>query len=116
QGWRVLMAENSRERPTGSGELAAIATGAIATSSTTVRSWRSGGTVYHHLIDPRTSLPAAGPWRTVSVAAATCVDANICSTAVVVLGDEAIEWLDQRGISARLVSRAGEIAYIGGWG
>ena len=34
-----------------------------------------------------TSLPATGPFRTVTVAAATCLDANIASTAAIVLGE-----------------------------
>jgi ApbE family len=35
----------------------------------------------HHIVDPATGLPADGPWRTVSVAAATCADANAAATA-----------------------------------
>ena len=30
------------------------------------------------------------PWRTVTVAAGTCVDANVASTAAIVLGEEAL--------------------------
>ena len=56
---------------------------------------------------PRTGRPAVSPWRTVSVAAATCVDANTASTAAIVLGDDAPAWLAARGLPARLVDHDG---------
>jgi len=115
-GWRVRMAEDSRAPWLGGGEVAVVREGAMATSSTTIRRWRAGHMILHHLIDPRTGRPANGPWRTVSVAAATCVDANICSTAAILLGREAIGWLKERGVSARLVGQGGEVTYVGGWG
>jgi len=114
-GWRVAMSENSVNPPSEADEVAVIQTGALATSSTTVRRWLGGQTVAHHIIDPRTGRPAISHWRTVSAVAATCVDANICATASIVLGDRAIPWLDERGVSARLVSRDGEVATTGGW-
>lgn len=114
-GWRVRMAEDSRAPWTGAGEVAVVSEGAIATSSTTIRRWRAGHATVHHLIDPRTSRPANGRWRTVSVAAATCVDANICSTAAILLGAEAPEWLAEQGVPARLVDRTGEVRYVGAW-
>ena len=43
--------------------------GGLATSSITKRSWRRGGELQHHLIDPATGRPARTPWRDVSVAA-----------------------------------------------
>ncbi len=115
QGWRVRMAEDSRTPWRGGGEVAVLRQGALATSSTTVRRWGGRGAVMHHLIDPRTGRPANGPWRTVSVAAATCVDANICSTTGVMLGEHATGWLNERAVPARLVSRTGDIVRIGGW-
>jgi thiamine biosynthesis lipoprotein len=114
-GGRVVMAENSREpRPT-HGEVALLITGGLATSSSTVRQWRRGRVVFHHLIDPRTGRPTRGPWRTVSVAAASCVDANIASTAAMILGGDAVAWLGDHRLPARLVSTKGEIVYTGGW-
>ena len=40
-GWRILIADDSATSPDGDGELIAIEHGAVATSSTTVRRWRS---------------------------------------------------------------------------
>ena len=43
----------------------------------------------HHIIVPGTGLPADSCWRAVSVAAATCVDANTASTAAILRGERA---------------------------
>ena len=55
----------------------------------------------------RTGLPAGGPWRTVSVAAASCAEANAASTAAVIAGVEAPGWLAAQGLPARLVRHDG---------
>ncbi len=89
--------------------------GGLATSSTQVRRWRRGGVRRHHLIDPRTGLSAVEVWRTVTATGPTCAAANTASTAAIVLGAEAPEWLADRGVSARLVSHAGQVAHVGGW-
>ena len=49
--------------------------------------WTRGGRPVHHIVDPRTGRPADGPWRTASVAAPSAFEANIASTAAIVLGD-----------------------------
>lgn len=87
--------------------------GAVATSSTECRSWWRAGRKLHHIVDPRTGLPAAGRWRSVSVAAATCADANAAATATVVAGTE--EWLVSTGLPARLVGVDGAVRRCGGW-
>jgi thiamine biosynthesis lipoprotein len=114
-GWHVQIAEDSRAPITPDGETISILTGGVATSSTTVRRWRRGGVELHHIIDPATGLPAVGPWRTVSVVAGTCVDANIAATAAIVRGVPAIAWLEAAGLPARLVDREGAITRAGGW-
>jgi FAD:protein FMN transferase len=114
-GWRVLVAEDSAERSDGAGEVVALLEGAVATSSTTVRRWRRGDVSLHHLIDPRHGMPATGPWRTASVIAATCVDANIAATAAIIQGESASTWLASLGLSSRLVSNDGRVLRIAGW-
>ena len=115
EGWHIQIAENSRAEITPDGETIAIRAGGVATSSTTVRRWRRGGMELHHIIDPATGLPAAGPWRTVSVVAGTCVDANIAATAAIVRGAAAASWLESAGLPARLVDRDGAMTRVGGW-
>ena len=114
-GWRVLVAEDSAVPPDSDGQVICVGSGGVATSSTTVRRWTRGGTVLHHIIDPRTGQPTSGPWRTVTVLARTCVEANTAATAAIVYGEAAVEWLQVRRLPARLVENDGTIHYIGPW-
>ncbi len=114
-GWPVRIADDHAADLEEPGPTVAIAAGGLATSGTTVRRWLAGDVALHHIIDPRTGRPALTPLRTVTVAAGTCVEANVASTAAVVLGDEAPGWLARRGLPARLVRESGEIEYAGGW-
>ena len=50
-----------------------------------------------------------------TVAAASCLGANVASTAAVVLGEEAPAWLAARGLPARLVRESGEVEHANGW-
>jgi thiamine biosynthesis lipoprotein ApbE len=93
-----------------------ITDGGLATSGTASRRWLRGGDLLHHILDPRTGLPAATPWRTVSVAAGNCLDANTASTAAILLGAKAPAWLTAHGLPARLVPEdGGPIVYTPGW-
>jgi FAD:protein FMN transferase len=114
-GWPILVTDDHRAPSDADGQVVAIAAGGLATSSTTVRRWRTSEGLAHHVVDPRTGRPAAEIWRTVSVAAASCVAANTASTAAIVLGDDAPRWLEHNGYSARLVRRDGRVVVTGGW-
>jgi thiamine biosynthesis lipoprotein ApbE len=114
-GWRIHVTDDHRADPDAPGQTIAIASGGLATSSIGVRRWSSDGATMHHIIDPATGAPTQGPWRTVSVAAADCTDANIASTAALVRGDRAPRWLEQLGLPARLLAHSGEVLRIGDW-
>jgi thiamine biosynthesis lipoprotein ApbE len=115
EGWRIRVTDDHRSQPTAPGQTIAILTGGIATSSTTVRRWLKEGQPMHHIIDPGTGAPAQTPWRTVAVAAASCAEANIATTAALVKGKTAIEWLSDMGLPALLVDHDGRSLYIGDW-
>ncbi len=115
-GWRILIAEDSETPVDSAGDVISIDGGAIATSSTTVRRWHGpDGAQVHHLIDPSTSTPAVSPWRTVTVAADRCVDANAAATATIVMGTAGHDWLERTGLPGRLVGTDGEVARVGRW-
>jgi thiamine biosynthesis lipoprotein ApbE len=114
-GWRIQVGEDSGAPLSDDEEAVAIAEGGLATSGTTVRRWTRGGVELHHIIDPRTGVPARGPWRTATVAATTCVDANTAATAAIVLGPGAIAWLTGARLPARLVDRRGAVRRLAGW-
>lgn len=81
--------------------------GGIATSGSTKRSWRRGGEVQHHLIDPRTGRPAESRWDEVTVAAGSCLAADVAVKAAFLLSDDGPAWLDERGLAGRF--RDGEV-------
>ena len=110
-GWCVEVAE----REGAPGQLIVIKDGGVATSTTTIRRWRRSDDELHHIVDPRTGAPASGPWRTVSVFARSAVHANTASTAAIVLGERAPQWLEQRGLAARLVDADGQVVTTAGW-
>jgi thiamine biosynthesis lipoprotein len=114
-GWVVRVTDDHRAGPDADGQSVTVSGGGLATSSTTVRRWRRGGRAVHHIIDPATGEPAGPVWRTVSVAAASCVDANTASTAAIVRGASAPQWLESLGLPARLVAPDGSVVTVGAW-
>jgi thiamine biosynthesis lipoprotein len=72
-----------------------------ATSGTHGRRW---GERLHHLIDPRTGLPAKTDLRAVSVLAPTGVEAEVLAKTALLLGHEAgARFLDERSLGSYLV-------------
>ena len=117
-GWRIRVQDitgRPEDPPAGPAAVVSIRAGGLATSSTAARRWRRGGDVLHHILDPRTGLPAAPVWRTVSVAALSCVEANTASTAAIIQGRDAIGWLTAHRLPARLVGSDGSITTVAGW-
>lgn len=111
-GWQVAVRDTDEDPEC---QVTLAAGSAVATSSTVRRTWRRGGERLHHVVDPRTAAPAEPVWRSVTVAAPTCVEANTASTAAVVLGRDAARWLAERGFTARLVDRQQRVVRVGGW-
>ena len=114
-GWTIRVTDDHRADHTAPGQWITIWAGGLATSSTTVRRWETDSGSAHHLLDPATGRPAVSPWRTVSVTAATCLDANIATTAAIVRGERAPEWLESLRLPARLVRAEGGVTYVAGW-
>jgi thiamine biosynthesis lipoprotein len=112
-GWRVRVTADHTVS-TG-GQVVALRSGGLATSSTTVRAWRRAGQVLHHVLDPATGLPARRVWSYVSVAGPDCVMANTAATAAIVLGHRAPGWLAERDLAARLVATDGTVTTVAGW-
>jgi len=88
---------------------------AVATSSTQRRTWRRGGRTLHHIVDPRSGMPAHALWRSTSVAGPSCLVANALSTAAIVWGSSAPQRLLQHRLPARLVTADGAVIVLGGW-
>ena len=115
-GWTIrIQDETDRRGPGDPSADVVIRDGGLATSGIGARRWSRGDADLHHIVDPRTGLSARTPWRTVSVVAASCLDANIVSTASVVRGERAPAWLAGLGLDARLVARDGTVSTLGRW-
>ncbi|WP_433295927.1 FAD:protein FMN transferase [Actinoplanes sp. CA-030573] len=108
--WRVLV----QDRPGDPAATVRLPAGtALATSSTAGRTWGRPGELLHHIVDPRTGRPAAPVWRTVSVAAFSCLRANTLSTAAIVRGHAAPDLLGRA--PSRLVTPGLDVLTRGGW-
>jgi thiamine biosynthesis lipoprotein len=114
-GWLVLVTDDHRDPDSWPGQTIALHTGGLATSSVVARRWLHDGRVRHHILDPQVGEPVEPVWRTVSTAAATCADANIATTAAIVLGEGAERWLCGHQLPSRLVAVDGSVRLLAGW-
>jgi FAD:protein FMN transferase len=71
--------------------------------------------VQHHLIDPRTGLPASSSWQQVTVCAGACVGADVAAKAAFLLGPTGPAWLDAYGLPGRFVTAGGRIRTNRAW-
>jgi thiamine biosynthesis lipoprotein len=113
-GWRVTVADDHRT-PQPDSPVVAVHGGGLASSGTSVRAWQRGGQTLHHIVDPRTGRNPEPCWRTVTVAAASCVAANTAATAALVLGPAAPAMLRHAGLPARLAHQDGGVVRVCGW-
>ena len=111
-GWRILVQDNDDDPAS---QVTIGTDTGLATSSTRRRRWWRAGTPHHHIIDPRTGVSAEPVWRSVSVAADSCLAATTVSTAAIVRGRRAPAWIEALGVPARLVDAEGREHMIGGW-
>jgi thiamine biosynthesis lipoprotein ApbE len=114
-GWTIRVTDRHDATADAPGTTIALPEGGLATSGTTARQWRRGDRELHHIVDPRTGWPAAPVWRTASAVASTCLEANVATTAAIVLGGGARHFLEARGLPARLVAPDGSVVVLEGW-
>jgi thiamine biosynthesis lipoprotein len=80
-----------------------VGPGAVATSSITKRRWQQGRSEQHHIIDPRTGMPADTDWLSVSVTAPHAALAEVYAKALLIGGSREAE---------DIAARRSEITYI----
>ena len=85
--------------------------GAVATSSITKRKWKQGTREQHHLIDPRTGLPAATDWLSVTVLAPHATIAEVFAKALLIGGSRDANFIagERAEIEFIAVDRAGKL-------
>jgi thiamine biosynthesis lipoprotein len=96
-------------------QVVAIHAGGLASSAPSARTWITGGRVVHHVVDPRTGDCAGSYWALVSATGASCVEANLVTTAALVWGAGALERLAAFTQSVRLVRADGSVFSVNGW-
>ena len=74
-----------------------ISTGAVATSGDYRNYMEVNGSIYSHILDPRTGYAALSDTASVTVYAPNCTDADAMATSLFVMGaDEGIDWIEKR--------------------
>ncbi len=93
----------------------AISAGAVATSTSAKRRWKTPAGEAHHLIDPATGRPAATDARSVTVVAGEAWLAEVLAKAAFVAGvDEGLRLLELAGVAGLAVSLDGETVATSG--
>jgi thiamine biosynthesis lipoprotein len=109
-GWPVAI-----RLPTGARGVS-LYRGALATSSRSYRRWRQGETERHHILDPRTGLPADSGLWSVSVTASSCAQADVAAKTAFILGpQDGRAFLLRYGLPALLVWPDGATEPVGPW-
>jgi FAD:protein FMN transferase len=87
-----------------------ITDGGVATSGRDYRRWRQGTSWQHHLIDPRTGLPAETDILSVTVTAPTVMAAETAAKTALILGSQVgVAWLNhQPGLEGLVVLENGQ--------
>jgi thiamine biosynthesis lipoprotein len=114
-GWAVGIARESSASAGPVDQVVAITRGGLASSATAVRAWKAGDREVHHILDPQTGDSVPLYWVLVSATGASCVEANVVTTAAVVWGPEALAKLAAFEQSVRLVRADGEVFSVNGW-
>jgi thiamine biosynthesis lipoprotein len=94
-------------------ELIALRAGGVATSGRDYRRWQQNGAWQHHIIDPRSGVPADTDVLAATVIAPTAGQAEVAAKVVLLLGSSAgLDWLDARpALAALLVLETGQVLH-----
>lgn len=87
---------------------------AIATSAPNRRRWRAGSGTAHHLIDPRTRMPAVSDLAQATALATTAEAADVLAKVAFLLGaTDGARFLEQRHAAGVLVGLDGRVHLVG---
>lgn len=88
--------------------------GALATSSVSKRVWKQGGLSRHHLIDPRTGVPAVTSWLSVTVLAPHAAAAETLAKAFLIADEDEVKSLGEQNpeVTALAVDKDGSLVSL----
>ena len=90
----------------------------VVTSGIAERACTRGGRTYHHILDPRTGMPAQTDCASATIVAPHSMDCDGYSTTVLMLGmEEGLEFAEETpGVEAVLIGRDDEVSWTAGVG
>lgn len=85
----------------------------VASSATDRRRWMQGDQVRHHIIDPRTGLPAESDVVSATIVAPTAVEAEAAAKSILIRGSlDGLDWLEAHpALAGLLILEDGQILY-----
>ena len=93
-----------------------VADGSVVTSGVHERRFSKGGVTYHHILDPRTGMPAQTDAVSATILAARSIDCDGYSTTALMMGARAaidfIEGID--GVEAVMIDERDEVLWTSG--
>jgi len=93
-----------------------LISGAVATSGIAHRHWWQGNTLRHHILDPRTGLPAQSDLWSVTVVADRCEQAEVAAKVAFILGSiSGANFLREHRIAGLLVRADGTWETVEPW-
>jgi thiamine biosynthesis lipoprotein len=109
-GWSIGVAD-PKGSPEAQVEVLRLARGGVATSGRDYRRWEQEGSWMHHILDPRTALPAHTDVLSATVVAPTATEAEAAAKAALILGSqEGLAWIDDRpALAGLLVLEDGQV-------
>lgn len=88
----------------------------MVTSGTYERYFELDGVTYHHILDPKTGLPADSDLCSVTIMSESSMDADALATACIVMGlEKARQLLEAQGLQAVFITRDGELSTTAGF-
>lgn len=97
-------------------EVVRLEAGAVATSGTRQRRWSVDGEERHHLLDPRTLLPARTGLHSATVIAGTGARAEVLTKAAFIPPPEGfLDWLPTRNAAGLVITTEDELLTTSNW-
>jgi len=91
-----------------------LVSGALATSGSDRRHWRTNGQEQHHLIDPTTGLPSGSDLLRVTVVGSSAAEAEVLAKSLFLAGaEQAAAEAERDGVAAVLVTGDGRTVMTG---
>ena len=85
----------------------------VASSATDRRRWMQGDQIRHHIIDPRTGMPAQSDVVSATVVAPTAIEAEAAAKSILIRGSmEGLDWLEANPtLAGLLILEDGQMLY-----